>query len=574
MQRTAIFFYLLLLIAIFLLIRCANPVSPQGGPIDTQPPKVIGCEPLSNSILFGKKNFRIDFNEFITLKNPVNEIYISPPLREPLDTRLRGKSLVVQFDDTLAANTTYSITFGNAITDLTENNILKGFNYVFSTGLYIDSLSLQGTLVSAFDHSPQKDVFIEIYIDNNDTITLDSLPFHLPPYYITKTDEKGQFVFNNLQNKKCKLFAIADQNSDLIFNQPSEKIAFLDSLVEPFYQEKVNSDTLANADSTKKTDSVKPVLPVYPTCQLFLFEQTDSIQRLVKSGFPVEGMALLIFRFPVEKLQITPLNFDSTAPWCMMEYSGKRDSVTLWITRQATDSITLKVVAEKQSPDTIELAFIKPEKKTKKEKADQADQLQITQPAKGFGFNQLKNQLILTWSYPLSRGDFNRVRLIEDKDTLQPSIEYADSLHRRIRVNHLWKEEKNYNLIFPDSTFYGLTGISQDTLIFNFRTKAEKDFGNLILTVNLPAFEGNYLVQLMNEKETVIYEQQTVSKPETIRFDFMPPGKYKIKAIKDRNLNGRWDSGNYKRMIQPEEVIYLPKVVEIRANWDVEETWN
>ncbi|MCX6278756.1 MAG: Ig-like domain-containing protein [Bacteroidetes bacterium] len=574
MQKTNIYFCILCLAATLLLIRCANPVSPQGGPKDLKPPKVLACDPFSNSILFAEKSFRIDFDEFLALKNPVNEIYISPPLRKPLDTRVRGKSLVVLFDDTLSANTTYSITFGNAITDLTENNILKGFNYVFSTGSYIDSLSLQGTLVSAFDHTPQKDIFIGIYIDNNDTIAFDSLPLYVPPYYITKTDEKGQFVFNNLQKKKCKLLALADQNGDLIFNQPSEKIAFLDSLVEPFYMEIKSADTLVAVDSTKKSDTVKPVQPVYPTFELFLFEQTDSAQRLVKSTFPPQGMALLIFRFPVEKLQLTPLNFDSIKPWRLTEFSTKRDSVTLWITRPATDSITLRIAAEKLTTDTVDLAWVKTEKKQKKDMPVAEERLSIVSPSSGFSLNQFKNKLVLAWSFPLSSADFKRVLLIEDKDTIHPSIEYADSLHRKIRINYLWKEEKNYKLIFPDSTFYGLNGITQDTLLLNFKTKAEKDFGNLILSVNLPAFKGNYIIQLTNEKETVLFEEQIISEPGKIRFDFIIPGKYKIKAIKDRNKNGRWDSGNYNRMIQPEEVLYLPKMVEIRSNWDVEETWN
>jgi hypothetical protein len=557
-----------------LLSRCANPVTPQGGPKDTKPPEVIACEPLSHSIYFSKSNFRVDFNEFITLKNPISEIYISPQLKKPLDTKLRGKSLIVDFDDSLATNSTYSVTFGNSITDLTESNILKGFNYVFSTGSYIDSLSLQGTLVSAFDHIPQKDAFIGIYIDNNDTLALDSLPFHVPPYYITRTDDKGRFVFNNLQKKKCKIFALADQNGDLIFNQPSEKIAFLDTLVVPIYMEPVKKDTLVVGDSIKKPDTLMQVPPNYPSLQLFMFQEIDSAQRMVKSSLPVEGMALLVFRYPVENLQLTPLNFDSSAPWYIPEYSSNRDSVTLWITRPETDSITLKVVADKIVPDTIDLALPFKELKAKKNQKKSDNPLRIVQPNRGSGFNQFKNKLILTWSSPLTNADFKRVLLIVDKDTLHPDIFYADTLHRKIRIDYAWKEEKNYTLLFPDSTFFGINGISHDTIVFGFRTKAEKDFGNLILSFNLPPFTGDYLVQLLNEKESIIFEQVALNLPDKIKFEFTLPGKYKIKAIKDRNKNGKWDSGNYKYMIQPEEVIYLPKIIEIRSNWDVEETWN
>jgi hypothetical protein len=574
-QRTSILFYLLLITSSLILIRCANPVSPSGGPKDITPPKVISSEPPSKSVYFTGKDIRIDFDEFITLKNPVTEIFISPPLKKALDTRLRGKSLIVLFEDSLVSSTTYSVSFGNAITDLAESNILKGYNYVFSTGSYIDSLSLQGTILSAYNHTPQKDIFIGIYFDNNDTISFDSLPMFMPPYYITRSNEKGQFIFNNIQDKNCKIFALNDLNGDLIFNQPTEKIAFLDTLVNPFYEVKLVEDTLVKADTIRKKDSLNINLPDYPNIALFLFEQTDSVQRLNKSAYPAKAKALLTFRFPVEQLKLTPLNFDSVSPWYLPEYSKNRDSVTLWITRPDTDSITLKVESFQQVTDTIELAYANIEKKVKK--SDQADKkgLVIQNPPQGFGFNQYKNKfLTIAWSYPLIKAEFEKVLLVEDKDTIKPRIKYADTLRRAISIEYAWKEDKFYKLIFPDSSFAGLHGISHDTIVFGFRTKAEKDLGNLIIAVDLPVFNGNYIFQMLNEKETTIFEQKVFPGQGKLRFDYMLPGKYKIKVIKDRNLNNRWDSGNYHHLIQPEEVIYMTKIVEVRSNWDVEEIWN
>ena len=597
MQHTTILFRLFFIATALLLSRCANPVSPQGGTKDIKPPEVTACTPPIFSTRFKGNSFRIDFNEFITLKNPATEVYISPPLKTPIDTRLRGKFLVVKFDDSLDSNSTYSITFGNAIADLTEGNILKGFNYVFSTGDYVDTLSLQGTLVNAFDHKPQKDVFVELYMNNNDTIPFDSLPLRIPPWYITKTDENGNFIFNNLQNKKFKLFALADQNGDLIFNQPAEKIAFYDSLVTPYYIAVKRADTskkdssqikklkpipvnaknaelLRKADSVRKADSIIQNHLLYPSFPLFLFEESDSIQRLIKSTFTKEGMALFTFRFPVQKVHFIPLNFDSTAPWYVEEYSKRRDTVILWISRSKTDSLVLKVVTGQKAPDTITMELEKKENSKKSSKKAVAEQLILTNPAKINGLNQFKNNLLLTFSYPLIRWDFSKVVLIEDKDTLHPVIEFTDSLRRNIVVRHKWKEEKNYNIIIPDSVFFGITNISHDSIRLNFRTRAERDFGNLILSMNMDKRPGQYIVQLMNEKESAIFEEQLVNKSGKIRFDFMPPGKYRIKAIHDRNHNSHWDTGNYKLNIQPEEVIYLPKTIEIRANWDVEENWD
>ena len=203
-----------------------------------------------------------------------------------------------------------------------------------------------------------------------------------------------------------------------------------------------------------------------------------------------------------------------------------------------------------------------------------ARQLSLDNSAKTNGLNQFKNKLLLTFSYPLIRWDFSKVLLIEGKDTLHPSIYFTDSIRRIIEVRHKWQEEKNCTLIIPDSVFFGITDISHDSIVLNFKTRAERDFGNLILSMNMDNRPGQYIVQLMNEKETSVFEQQIVTKSGKIRFDFMSPGKYTVKAIHDRNFNGRWDTGNYNKNSQPEEVIYLPKIIEIRANWDVEENWD
>lgn len=562
-RRINIFFYLLQIIALLLLSYCAKPVSPTGGAKDITPPEVIACSPPELAAKFSENSFRIDFNEFFNLKNPATEVFISPPIKSPLNTRIRGKSLIIRFDDTLAANTTYSVSFGNAIADLTESNILKGFNYVFSTGDFVDSLSLQGTLHSAFDLKPQKDVFVGLYINNNDTLPFDSLPHKVAPYYITKTDDLGNFRFRNLRDEPFKLFALADQNGDLVFNQPSEKIAFYDSLVRPYYEKPTGNDTI-------RADSI-----TYPSCPLYQFEETDSIQRILKATFPAEGMALLTFRFPVKNLRVVPLNFDSTAPWHLEEFLLRRDSVRLWITRPGTDSLVLKIIVDNKILDTVSLEYLKREKLKRASQNEIQNQLGIINSAAGSGLNQFKNKLVLAFSYPLARYDFGKVLLIREKDTIHPEIYFSDSLKRKVTIIHNWEESTRYKILIPDSTFFGiLNNTTSDTTQMDFRTRAEKDFGNLILSMNMTGRPGQYIVQLMNEKETFVFEEKIITGSGKIRFDFMPPGKYKLKAISDRNNNHHWDTGNYRLKIQPEQVFYYPKIVEIRSNWDVEESWN
>ncbi len=570
------------------LARCANPVSPEGGPRDVKQPAIVSCQPPNFTTGFNSPNIRIEFDEFIALKDAISEIFISPPLRERLDPRLRGKSLLIRMTDSLQPNTTYSITFGNAIADITENNVVTGFSYVFSTGTTIDSLSFRGNLINAFDLVPRKDVFIELYANNNDTLPIDSLPLKVPPYYVTKTDENGRFTFHHLKQDRYLLFALADQNGDLIFNQPSEKIAYSDSLVHPVFVAPPIHDTLTGnqkhspsdslrkqnpmADSLRKADSAARYDQAFPSHTLRLFEETDSTQRLVNSRFLKEGLIVLNYRYPIKDLNVVPLNFDSAAPWKTDEFSEKRDTISLWITRPGVDTLIAKVIADQQFIDTVRLNLTR---KTTGKKSDKQTPTGLTfqSSASGGSFNQYRTRPELIASYPLARWDFSRALLLQDKDTIPAQLSFTDSLHRRIVIDHPWQEEKSYTLLIPDSVFHSINGLSQDTIRLTFRTKAERDFGNLIINLDLAPDNGQYLIQLLNDKETVLLDQRVIDRPEKIAFRYLTPGKFKLKAIHDQNRNRKWDTGNYKLKIQPEEVFYYSGEIEVRSNWDVEEKW-
>jgi hypothetical protein len=580
---------------VVLVISCANPVSPEGGPKDTTPPKVLNCDPPNQSVHFSGSGIRIEFNEFISLKNPTSEIFISPPLSKTPDTRLRGKSLLLKIEDTLKANTTYSISFGDAITDLTEGNVLKEFTYVFSTGDYIDSLSLKGKVINAFTQKPESNVYVTLYVNNNDTLPFDSLPLKVAPYYLTKTDDNGAFTLGNLQQARFKLLAIEDMNSDLFFSQPSERIAFMDSLVDPYYIEipkpikvdslkadsvpaihekkhKLSPGQIKKADSIRIADSVNAINKKYPSFTLRMFVEEDSIQRISKITTPREGMIVFIFKYPLKNGVFRPLDPDSIlAPW-LLEESGKRDSVTIWLTGKHPDTLKIQISDKGEVLDTAHID-LQPKPKSKKEEKETPSNLLTLKTNTGNGFNQFRSDLVITASYPLLKWDLNQIMLIDGKDTIRPQCRFVDSLKRTIVVLHKWGEDKQYKLFIPDSVFFGINNFTQDSIRIEFKTKAPKEFGNLILAFN-PEQEGQYIVQILDEKESTIFEQQIASDSSLLKFNYMTPGKFKIKAILDRNRNRRWDTGSYRNNIQPEEVFYLPKILEIRANWDIEETWS
>lgn len=573
MQRTTIFRILFYLLATWALTRCANPVTPSGGPKDTTPPEVIACTPPLYVTGFKDDGFTIDFDEFITTKNTSTELFVSPPLNTIPEVKVRGKSLRVQISDTLLPNATYSFGFGNAISDITENNTLKDFSYVFSTGSYIDSLTINGIVEDAFDLKPQKSVLIGLYTDSNDTLSLDSLPLHVKPGYVTRTDDNGLFTFRHLRNQPYKLFAIADLDGDMVFNQPSEKIAFSDSLVYPHYSRPAGIDT-NNNDTTRFDTTLISNTPTTKTHRLILFSNHIPAQQILKSYVPAEMQTTVVFRNPSLPLQLTVIKPDSVPGNAVItEFSRQRDTLTAWFNLSQVDTIILRLADTAGFSDTLTLALHEVQKKKKGQASENADKLKLAYPGRGNAINQFQGDPVFTFSTPLVTWDFNGSVLISGKDTTPATIVFADSIHRKIRIKQKWLEETGYKLIIPENKLISFTGQTNDSIRLEFQTKAEKDFGTLILTVPMDNRPGQHIVQLLNEKEEIVMEK-SIEGTTKLTFGSISPAVYRLRMITDKNRNGRWDTGEYSKKLQPETVIFFPEKIEIRANWEVEETWN
>lgn len=502
---------------------------------------------------------------------------VSPPLSEPPDFRLRGKSLVMAFEDTLPKGTTYSIEFGNSIADITEGNKLSGFMYAFSTGPYLDSMTLTGIVTDGFTAKPVKDILVMLYDLDNDTIPPDSLPVLVKPDHITRTPENGSFVFSHIPPGAFKIIALADKTGDLLFNTVGESIAYSDTLVTSWYETPMVPDTAMadsiTADSTAVDSTVtKPVTE--HRVSLRVFEPMDSVQSLDKITLVRDRMATLIFRYPPQDLRLVPLNADSLAQWNLTEPGILGDTLTLWLIGNLPDTLLLKVEARKMENDTVDLPvrLTEPPRKGKKAGTEKPVRLELSNNLRGGLLNFFKGPLILTASYPLDSMNLNEFLIIDGKDTLKPAGVEPEPLQRRITVRYNWQEGKPYQLYLPDSALFSVNRLTNDTVRMRFKTAESRIYGNLAINLRLPSGFGQAIVQLLTEKEKVL-EEQVVNESGRISFDYLLPAKYKLKVIADQNSNRRWDSGDYFRKIQPEEVTYYLKTLEIRANWDVEETW-
>ena len=556
----------------YFLYSCANPVSPSGGPMDEDPPQLVNSEPPLFTKNFNVAKIKITFNEFIQLKDVTNQVIISPPMDEMPDFKVKGKSLIIELNEELKENTTYNIFMGNAVVDLTENNPAANFQYVFSTGDMIDSLSFQGNILKAFDLTPVENINVMLYMDNNDTIEFDSLPYYVKPYYLSKTDINGDYLLNNLADNQYKLFALLDLNGNMIYDQPSEEIAFIDSLIAPLFDPSTRFDTATITDSVSESILVKQ-LPKTNPIDLSLFMEVDSVQRLLKVFTAKSFQLIFYFKIPVTDLQIRPLNLPGTLDWTIVELNISQDTLTYWIKNIDQDSLWLEISDAGEVLDTVDVAIVKIARGRKEKKEEEAPkELSVKYNIKSKSID-LNKPLVLTFDYPIHSYDFSKLELFEnDTIPILPEVVFIDSIiQRKLAIKYQWKQGTAYSMFFPDSVFYDIHGHSHDTLETKFTSKSLEDYGNLYVSISLLKPGQNHIVQLLSNenvvKEIILTEDQRVS------YEYMKPGNYRLKVIYDLNNNGIWDSGDYIYKIQPESVSFFPGEITVRANWDIEEEW-
>jgi uncharacterized protein (DUF2141 family) len=556
-------------LGILIFSRCAHQGSLAGGPKDIVPPTAIEAEPPDRTTSFSADRITITFYEFITLKNPAKEIFISPPMQTRPEYKAQGKKLVVEFKEELKSNSTYTINFGNSVTDFTEGNVLSNFEYVFSTGLVIDSLSISGRVLNAFDLKPEADIIAMVYTDDNDTLPLDSLPIYVPPKSASRTDKEGKFRINNLAPGAYKLIALQDLNNNFYYDLPNERMAFLDSLVRLKPPEK---DTLFDEepDTTFQLPGAA-LLSRGDVYELYMFEKVDSSQKLLGKKHIGSGKLQYVFRMPVDTFLIS-LADDTTSrqDWYIPEFSKNRDTVDLWLKPGLPDTLEVRMFAGDSISDTSKFYLSQPERGGKQKKEDLKYVKFI--PSTRAGALNINQELRLVFSTPLQSIDTTRILLKSTADSLSPSVIFENEIRRAVTVQHQWIPGEAYKLILDDSAFTDQSGLVNDSIMLSFKVRSPEDYGLLMLNIEIPDAPGVYIIQLMDAKEAVLKEL-TITKSGIVRFEYLIPGNYKVKAIHDINQNGKWNPGDYKKNLLPEKVQYYPNEISIRANWDLQEDW-
>ena len=541
-----LFFCLGMLLTAFLAQRCANAVAPTGGPKDNTPPKVVEAVPENHSVNFGGKKIEITFDEYITLDNANQNVLISPPLSEKPDIKLKNKTVIVKFKESLVPNTTYTINFGSAIKDLHEGNLFKDYVYSFSTGDHVDTLFIKGKVLNAEDKKPVDGVYVSLYAADHDNV--DSLPMTTIPDYLTKTDKDGNFSLNGLADKSYLVFALKDMNSNLYFDQPNEEVAFSEQRVSP-------------------TDTTLQDLTLY------MFTEVDSTQVLLEKKLVEEGLLRFVFRHPAkEAVVMTHEMLPDTFNLVTLQ-SAKCDTVLWYFTPNVKDSLWVQVKYDTLINDSSRYSLKFKDKKTRNKKAET---LRVSNNLQKGGLIPGED-LILKFSEPVIRYAMRdsavfKCDTILYYDTL--AFEPVDEQGMKYRLATPFAEGVNYSFEIPDSVFFGIRGRANERVKVDFHVMNDDEYGNIYITVVPPEGMKQVMVQLLNESGKVMKEQG-VNKKEEVMFDYLMPAKYKLRAILDADGNGKWSTGNYHRSSLPETVIEYKDALDLKAGWDIDldEPW-
>ena len=588
-----------------MIAGCARMGQPDGGWYDDRPPQIIATTPADNGTGVKEKKVVICFDEYIKVEDATNNVVVSPPQLEMPEIKGAGKKIVVELKDSLKENTTYTIDFSDAITDNNEGNPLGNYTFTFSTGAQVDTMEVSGTILDASNLEPVKGIMVGLYADLED-----SAFYTKPLLRVARTDSRGRFIIRGVAKGKYRAYALQDMDGDYKYSQKGEMIAFSDRIIEPTCGPDTRQDTIWRDSLRIDTIIRRGFTHFYPddvVLRAFTVPLTD--RYMIKNQRQEPDRLEFFFSFGSDSLpKMRGLNFDADSAF-IVDASIKKDTITYWLKDTAlvnrdsleieysyhiTDTLGQLVL---QTDTLLMVPKISYEKRMKmhekelekwqkqqdkfKKKGERYDSvwtpkpldIRVTAPSS----LTPESYLYFTMPAPLARCDTSKIHLQAKVDTLwvpqkfdwQPRPQSILSY----RLEAVWTPGTEYQLEIDSAAFESIYGIVNDKMKSTLKCKSEEEFGSLVVKIAGLPDSTTAIVQLLDKQDGVVKEARTQDDG-SAEFYWLSEGKFYLRAFIDRNGNGIWDSGDFYKTLQPEEMFYLPKVIEIKANWDITTEWN
>ena len=589
-----------------LLYSCASIGRIEGGPIDETPPRFVGSTPQQGALQTDRKKISVEFDEYIKLEKPNEKIVISPPQVQQPEVKASGKKVVITLQDTLKSNTTYTFDFGDAIQDNNEGNPLENFFFSFSTGEQLDTMAVSGIVLNASDLEPVKGMLVGLHANLADS-AFTKLPFER----VGRTDSRGRFSIRGVAPGEYRIYALQDADQNFAYTQPTEIIAFDDSIIIPTMEPRMRQDTTWIDSLTIDTIVERQYTHFLPDDILLrCFKERNVISRQVKAERLTPEKFSLYFTAPADSLPLLKgLNFDERDAFVVEQNTGRNDTIQYWIRDSLlyqrdslqlsvsylytdtlnqlvprTDTLNLlpkltyaKLMKQKQEQKEKE----EKEREKKKKKKGEGEAEEEAEPVEHLKMDvyapsamDVYDYITLSFDEPVVRIDSAAMRLSHKVDSLWNEMPFdfaRDSLEiRRYNIFADWEPGESYAFEVDSAAIEGLYGLTTEKVKKEFKAKELEEYGQIFFNVH--GAEGTAFVELLDGQDKVL--RSVPVENGKADFYFLNPGKYCARLIEDSNGNGLWDTGNYAEKQQPEQVFYYPLVLELKANFDLTQEWN
>lgn len=591
MNNSKSLYYIFIIIAAAVMYSCANIGNPSGGPIDKTPPIFMRSNPTPNAVNVKDRKIDIFFDEIVTLKDPSTKIIVSPAQTEMPRMSALGRKVTVELVDSLLPNTTYTIDFSNSIQDNNEGNAIDNFAFAFSTGSVIDSMRVSGYVLDSRTLEPMQSVVVGLQSNLADSA------FHKEKLQrVALTNDRGQFTIRNVSPGSYHIFALKDLDRDYKFGNPTEDIAFIDSIIVPSIGSREAADTVYN-DLNEIDTIMRATRPAYfPNDILLSMFNEDRKSQYLANNLRVDSTRIsLTFAAASDTLPSLSIVGRNDVPdqWYTLERSQTNDTLTYWIRPPHLVSADTLMVATTYlrtdtasnlswGTDTLKFTFQrqKAKKKKKNEETDSLEQIRFMElhPLAN-GTQEVYAPLLLQTGTPIerySREAFHLQRKLQNDTIFYPaeikSIALRDStLNRRdLMLKVDWEPGAAYTLAVDSLAMTDIYGLQTKPLKVDFNVRKMEEYGNIVF--NIPAVRDSAIVELLDGTEKIVLRAPVKShRAELLN---LLPGKYYARLFIDRNGNGKYDTGNYDMHLQPEETVYYPGAINLKKNWDVEQTWD
>lgn len=591
MNNSKSLYYIFIIIAAAVMYSCANIGNPSGGPIDKTPPIFMRSNPTPNAVNVKDRKIEIFFDEIVTLKDPSTKIIVSPAQTEMPRMSALGRKVTVELVDSLLPNTTYTIDFSNSIQDNNEGNAIDNFAFAFSTGSVIDSMRVSGYVLDSRTLEPMQSVVVGLQSNLADSA------FHKEKLQrVALTNDRGQFTIRNVSPGSYHIFALKDLDRDYKFGNPTEDIAFLDSIIVPSIGSREAADTVYN-DLNEIDTIMRATRPAYfPNDILLSMFNEDRKSQYLANNLRVDSTRIsLTFAAASDTLPSLSIVGRNDVPdqWYTLERSQTNDTLTYWIRPPHLVSADTLIVATTYlrtdtasnlswGTDTLKFTFQrqKAKKKKKNEETDSLEQIRFMElhPLAN-GTQEVYAPLLLQTGTPIerySREAFHLQRKLQNDTTFYPaeikSIALRDStLSRRdLMLKVDWEPGAAYTLAVDSLAMTDIYGLQTKPLKVDFNVRKMEEYGNIVF--NITAVRDSAIVELLDGTEKIVLRAPV--KNHRAELLNLLPGKYYARLFIDRNGNGKYDTGNYDMHLQPEETVYYPGAINLKKNWDVEQTWD